>query len=86
MILQFIEHVDVNGFSGNLTDILIFMASKENRRTYETKPLKNSDTLLISNLPIKVLMVPPEHRTQIQPILNALHNINAPASKMAGSI
>lgn len=86
LILQFIEHVDANGFSGNFTDILIFMASKENRCTYETKPLKNSDTLLISNLPIKVLMIPPEHRIQIQPILNALYNINVPASKMNNSI
>ena len=86
MILQFIEHVDVNGYSGNLTDILIFMASKENSCPYETKPLENSDTLLISNLPIKVLMIPPEHRIKIQPILNSLYNINAPASKMAGSI
>ena len=85
LILQFIEHVDANGFSGNLTDILIFMASKENRCTYETNTLDNSDTLLISNLPIKVLMIPPEHRTQIQPIINDLYNIKVPANKMNDS-
>ena len=74
-----------NGFSGNLADILIFMASKENCCTYETKPLENSDTLLISNLPINILMVPPEHRIRTQPILNALYNINVPAGKMNDS-
>lgn len=86
LILQFIEHVDANGFSGNLADVLLFMASKKNHCSYETKPLENSDTLLISNLPINVLMVPPEHRIRIQPILNALHNTNAPTGKMNDSI
>ncbi|UCD32234.1 MAG: hypothetical protein JSW04_07360 [Desulfobacterales bacterium] len=82
LFLQFIEHVDANGFSGNLSDMLTFMASEENRCSYKTDTLKNSDTHLLWNLPIKVLMIPPEHRVRIQPILNALHNINGPVSKM----
>ena len=85
LFLQFIEHVDANGFSGNLTDVLWFMASKDNRIGYETDTLKDAEIILksklISNLPMKVLMVPPEHRIQIQPILDALNNIKIPPDK-----
>jgi hypothetical protein len=79
-MLQVIEHIDASGFSGNLADILMFLATKENRRAHEANALKFPNAPLISNLPIKVLMIPPEHRMHIQPILNALNNINVPAN------
>ncbi len=75
LFLQFIEHVDFQGFSGNLIDVLKFMASKNNRRSYKRNTLNNPDTGLIPNLKITVLMIPPEHRVEIKPILNALQNI-----------
>jgi len=75
LFLQFIEHVDSQGFSGNLIDVLKFMALKKNRRNYKRNTLDHPDTGLIPNLKITVLMIPPEHRVKIQPILNALHNI-----------
>ena len=78
LFLQFIEHVDANGFSGNLTDVLFFMAFGRNRLSYKMNNWKPSTAGLIPNLPINVLMIPPEHRIQIGPILNALHNINVP--------
>jgi hypothetical protein len=59
----------------------MFMATQENRFAYEANALEISDLPLIWNLPMKVLMIPPEHRTQIQPILNALHHINVPPDK-----
>lgn len=80
LMLQVIEHIDASGFSGNLADILMLLATKENRRAHEANALKFSNVPLISNLPIKVLMIPPEHRMHIQPILNALNNINVPAN------
>ena len=75
VFLQYIEHIDARGFSGNLTDVLYFMASQENRRQYRTNHLQNTPANLIANQPIKVLMIPPEHRAEIQPILTALQSI-----------
>jgi Fe-S-cluster containining protein len=75
LFLQFIEHVDSQGFSGNLIDVLKFMASKNNRLSYKRNTLDNPDAGLIPNLKISVLMIPPEHRVEINPILNALQNI-----------
>jgi Fe-S-cluster containining protein len=75
LFLQVIEHVDSQGFSGNLIDVLKFMSSKNNRRNYKKNTLNNLDTGLIPNLKITVLMIPPEHRVEINPILNALQNI-----------
>lgn len=80
-MLQVIEHIDARGFSGNLTDIVVLMARAENRFAYEANALAISDKPLVSNRPIKVLMIPPEHRNKIQPILNALHDINLPAEQ-----
>lgn len=75
VFLQYIEHIDARGFSGNLTDVLAFMASPENRRQYRTNHLPNPPANLIANRPIKVLMIPPEHRAQLQPILNRLQSL-----------
>jgi len=75
LFLQFIEHVDSQGFSGNLIDVLKLMASKINRHNYKRNTLNNSDIGLIPNLKITVLMIPPEHRVKIKPILNALQRI-----------
>ncbi len=75
LFLQFIEHVDSRGFSGNLIDVLKFMATKKNRHNYKRNTLNNSDIGLIPNLKITVLMIPPEHRVKIKPILNDLQSI-----------
>jgi Fe-S-cluster containining protein len=75
VFLQFIEHVDSLGFSGNLIDVLKFMASETNRYEYKRNILRNTNTVLISNLKITVLMIPPEHRVKIKPMLNVLQNI-----------
>jgi Fe-S-cluster containining protein len=75
LFLQFIEHVDSQGFSGNLIDVLTFMASKTNRHNYKKNPQNHPGAVLIPNLKITVLMIPPEHRVEITPILKALQNI-----------
>jgi Fe-S-cluster containining protein len=75
LFLQVIEHVDFQGFSGNLIDVLKFMASKNNRHNYKKNTMDHPGTGLIPNLKITVLMIPPEHRVEITPILNALQNI-----------
>ena len=75
LFLQFIERVDSQGFSGNLIDVLHFMGSKTHRHNYERNALHHTETGLIPNLDIPVLMIPPEHRTKIKPMLKELQNI-----------
>jgi Fe-S-cluster containining protein len=75
LFMQFVEHIDFMGFSGNFADILLLMASKENRDHYKMNILNHRGADLIPNLKIKVLMVPPEHRMKVKPVLEALLSI-----------
>ncbi len=76
VFLQYIEHIDAQGFSGNLTDILRVMESKNHHEFYGKNVLNAPDNGLISNQPLNVLLIPPEHRVKIKPILQALQRIN----------
>ena len=76
VFLQVIEHLDSAGCSGNLIGLLPFMASEDNRRAYEKGELNCEDNGLIVNWELKVLMIPPEHRERIEPILQQLREIN----------
>ncbi|MFW6333716.1 MAG: YkgJ family cysteine cluster protein [Desulfosalsimonas sp.] len=67
MFLQIIEHLDRDGFSGNLTDVLLRLASREENR--------ETDISTIPNRPIPALMIPPDHRSRIMPLLNTLNHI-----------
>ena len=51
------------------------MAVKENRQAYADSKLECLSAGLIANQPLKVLMIPPEHRTRMEPILNSLREI-----------
>ena len=70
--LQVIEHIDATGFSGNFADVMLLMAKKENRDRYKINTLQHLEDDFISNMPIEVLMVPPEHRDKVKPIFVAL--------------
>jgi hypothetical protein len=72
VFLQTIEHLDATGCTGNLADVLRCLLSAENRQAYREGRLSCSATGLIGNHPLTVLMVPPEHRNRLQPILGAL--------------
>lgn len=78
LFLQTIEHLDAGGCCGNLLDVLIVMASSENRQAYEEHRLECAASGLIPNEPLKVLMIPPEHRTKMESILQSLRNIRFP--------
>jgi len=75
IFMQFIEHIDSMGFSGNFADVLLLMASKENCGNYKMNTLNYQGADLVPNLKIKVLMVPPEHRMKVKPVLDALLNL-----------
>ena len=75
VILQTIEHVDVEGCSGNLVDVLQTMSIEQNREAYRSGKLHCTGNGLIANQPLEVLMIPPEHRTKMEPILQELRQI-----------
>ncbi|MFH2218268.1 MAG: hypothetical protein ABII68_01240 [Pseudomonadota bacterium] len=75
LFLQTIEHVDSAGCSGNLSDVVLLLSPEDNRRRYDENSLNASGRELVSNRPLKVLMIPPEHRERIAPILRALRDI-----------
>jgi len=76
LFLQTIEHMDAGGCNGNLLDMLAVMALKENRQAYAEGKLNCPPAGLIANQPLKVLMIPPEHRSRMEPILQSLRNIS----------
>jgi Fe-S-cluster containining protein len=75
VFLQTIEHLDMGGCTGNLLDVLAAMAIKENRQAYADSKLGCLSVGLIANQPLKILMIPPEHRTKMEPILQSLQKI-----------
>jgi Fe-S-cluster containining protein len=76
VFLQMIEHLDATGCTGNLADVLLCLLSAENRQAYREGRLSCSATGLIGNHPLTVLMVPPEHRNRLRPILGALAKLS----------
>ena len=76
VFLQVIEHLDAEGCSGNLTDVLQFMASEDKRRAYQKGGVNCEKNGLIVNWELKVLMIPPEHREKIEPLLQQLRDVN----------
>ena len=75
LFLQAIEHLDAKGCSGNLIDVLEVMASKKNRQAYENNTLKCGAAGLIANQSLKILMIPPEHREKMEPLLKSLREV-----------
>jgi hypothetical protein len=75
VFLQTIEHLDTGGCTGNLLDILRVMSLKENRQRYADGKLNCRHPGLIANQPLKILMIPPEDRSRMEPILQSLQEI-----------
>jgi hypothetical protein len=75
LFLQTVEHVDADGCSGNLLDVLKVLASEEKRTAYAEGRLHCTANGLIANRRLQVLMVPPEQRERIEPILSKLRAI-----------
>jgi Fe-S-cluster containining protein len=72
---QFIEHLDQGGMTGNLIDVLLFLDDKKNLVAYQSDKMNTAAEGLIPNSPIPVLMIPPEHRERIVPLLESLKKI-----------
>jgi hypothetical protein len=75
VFLQYLEHIDAQGFTGNFADVMQFLAPDENRQKYAAGQLNTAPTGLVPNQPVFVLMIPPEHRERIQRLLKEIRSI-----------
>ncbi|MFO7988913.1 MAG: YkgJ family cysteine cluster protein [Thermodesulfobacteriota bacterium] len=76
LFLQAIEHLDQDGYFGNLSDMLLLTLS-ENAVTgqeHQNHGRKNRG-LFVKNEPINCLMIPPEHRAQMAPVVRNLSQL-----------
>ncbi len=71
---QYIEHIDSQGATGNVVDILRHLKSEEFRQDYQRNEVV-AGINLISNLALSCLMIPPEHREMVRPILRSIQRI-----------
>lgn len=69
LFLQVIEHIDQDGFSGNLSDVMSHMLSDKTGRPV---PPPSKIPHLISNSPLRRLLIPPEHQKKITPLLDQI--------------
>ncbi|MDA8140947.1 MAG: hypothetical protein M0036_20050 [Desulfobacteraceae bacterium] len=72
LLMQFIEAIDVPGLSGNLTDMLLLLCDAQLRGQAESGTGIAPPQGMAANQPIPVLMVPPEHRARLQPLIRAV--------------
>jgi len=75
LVLQFIEAIDDGGLTGNLTDVLLHLAQMDRRDAYELQEKRYSSDGLAANRPMPCLMVPPEQRERLAPLLQAIRQI-----------
>ena len=81
IFLQTIEHMDKNGYFGNLSDVLAdVLADASAGGLTDEAAVQEINTgpnppFLIRNFPLSTLLIPPEQREKIQPILTALRAI-----------
>jgi hypothetical protein len=74
VFMQYIEHLDAPGVFANLTDMLPFL--NEFPSGDGQILMQNADrNRMAFNLPIPLLMVPPEHQERIRPLIHALQGI-----------
>lgn len=72
---QYIEHMDSKGATGNLIDIILHLKSEGVKETYpQNKKWKNIN--LIPNTALTYLMIPPEHREMVRPLLDSIQRIH----------
>ena len=66
VFMQYIEHLDWEGLSGNLSDMILY---------YGSDGFQDFGRRLIKNQKARALMVPPEHRELIRPLLGEIAGV-----------
>lgn len=77
VLMQYVEHIDADGCSGNFADVLVCLSSPAHRTFYRQDALSCPENGLVQNRPIPALMIPPEHRQRIRPLLGAVAQIRS---------
>ena len=80
VVMQFIEALDRPGASGNMTDVLLFFSDANHRQKYLNRRHMQWPSCLKPNQGFSVLMIPPEHRTTIQPLVRDLKAVLGPSA------
>jgi hypothetical protein len=75
LFLQTIEHIDAGGCTGYLPDVVAALTDPEHAQAYREGTLGCTDCGLAPNRPLRVLMVPPEHRARIDLLVARLRAI-----------
>ena len=75
VFLQYLEHIDAKGYTGNLVDVMLFLNAGENRQNYAAGRPGPPPTGLVANQPVFVLMIPPKHRERVQPLLKQIRSL-----------
>jgi Fe-S-cluster containining protein len=73
---QTIEHVDAEGCTGNLLDVLLCLGEASPGLAHRACRPNCTAAGLVPNRPLTVLMIPPHHRDRLRPIIAALRNIH----------
>jgi len=76
VFLQHIEHIDAQGYTGNFSDVIQFLSVEKNRHQYAAGQMNKQPAGLVANQPVFVLMIPPEHRERIGPLLSQIRSIH----------
>lgn len=72
LFMQYIEALDIPGFSGNMIDIMHFLKTDTQRQAYTSRQLRAHPDRLLTNRPVSILMIPPQHHPRIRPLLQTL--------------
>jgi hypothetical protein len=75
VVMQYLETLDRPGATGNLIDVLLFLSDAQRRAGYLKPSGPQWPQPLRSNQGFPALLVPPEHRQAIQPLVQALQNL-----------
>ena len=69
VFMQFIEHADATGCTGNLIDMLLSISSGDRGRIRD-----GTTSGFVNNRPIEMIMLPPEHQARAREILVKLQS------------
>ncbi len=70
VLMQVIEHLDVRGFTGNLTDVFLALAGDGDLDAAGPDRVPAAAPKTLPNHPLRRLMVPPGHRKKVQAFLS----------------
>jgi hypothetical protein len=76
VFLQTIENLDRPGCFGNFSDVILALDSWDKQKKDDPPPPTCETAGLLPNQPTPALMVPPEHRKKIQPLLQAIRALS----------